>query len=166
MADYLERLLSADLSPWIECADTALPQAPTVIGESREGRPLHAYSFGKGSSNVSVIAGCHADEPVGPITARLLAHAIDAFSPDLLDACTFHVITDMNPDGARRNRGWFERFPDIHAYVNGTVRERPGDDVELEVELIVPIAMEEGLRFAIREGGRTVGAGVVTKIFE
>ena len=42
----------------------------------------------------------------------------------------------------------------------------PGDNVELEVELIKPVAMEEGLRFAIREGGRTVGAGVVTKIIE
>ena len=40
----------------------------------------------------------------------------------------------------------------------------PGDDVEMSVELIVPIAMEENLRFAIREGGRTVGAGVVAKI--
>jgi elongation factor Tu len=42
----------------------------------------------------------------------------------------------------------------------------PGDNVNLQVELIEPIAMEEGLRFAIREGGRTVGAGVVGKILE
>jgi len=42
----------------------------------------------------------------------------------------------------------------------------PGDNVQMKVELIAPIAMEEGLRFAIREGGRTVGAGVVAKIFE
>ncbi len=42
----------------------------------------------------------------------------------------------------------------------------PGDNVELEVELISPVALEEGSRFAIREGGRTVGAGVVTKIIE
>jgi len=42
----------------------------------------------------------------------------------------------------------------------------PGDNVNMKVELIAPIAMEEGLRFAIREGGRTVGAGVVAKIFE
>jgi len=42
----------------------------------------------------------------------------------------------------------------------------PGDNVNMDVELITPIAMEEGLRFAIREGGRTVGAGVVTKIVE
>jgi elongation factor Tu len=42
----------------------------------------------------------------------------------------------------------------------------PGDNVKMEVTLIAPIAMDEGLRFAIREGGRTVGAGVVAKIIE
>jgi elongation factor Tu len=42
----------------------------------------------------------------------------------------------------------------------------PGDNIKMNVELIAPIAMEEGLRFAIREGGRTVGAGVVTKIIK
>jgi elongation factor Tu len=40
----------------------------------------------------------------------------------------------------------------------------PGDTTEMGVELIQPMAMEEGLRFAIREGGRTVGAGTVTKV--
>ena len=48
----------------------------------------------------------------------------------------------------------------------GTEMVMPGDNVTMEVELIAPIAMEEGQRFAIREGGRTVGAGVVTKISE
>ena len=48
----------------------------------------------------------------------------------------------------------------------GTEMVMPGDNAELNVELIVPIAMEEKLRFAIREGGRTVGAGVVSKIIE
>jgi elongation factor Tu len=42
----------------------------------------------------------------------------------------------------------------------------PGNNISVEVELIVPIAMEEKLRFAIREGGRTVGAGVVAKILK
>ena len=42
----------------------------------------------------------------------------------------------------------------------------PGDNVQMEVNLIAPIAMEEGLRFAVREGGRTVGAGVVARILE
>ncbi|MBR0468435.1 MAG: elongation factor Tu, partial [Mogibacterium sp.] len=42
----------------------------------------------------------------------------------------------------------------------------PGDNVVMEIELITPIAIEEGLRFAIREGGRTVGSGVVTEVIE
>jgi len=42
----------------------------------------------------------------------------------------------------------------------------PGDNIEMGVELITPVAIEDGLRFAIREGGRTVGAGVVTRIVE
>ena len=42
----------------------------------------------------------------------------------------------------------------------------PGDNVTMEIELINPIAIEEGLRFAIREGGRTVGSGVVSEIIE
>jgi elongation factor Tu len=48
----------------------------------------------------------------------------------------------------------------------GTEMVMPGDNIKLVVKLITPIAMDEGLRFAIREGGRTVGAGVVTKILE
>ena len=48
----------------------------------------------------------------------------------------------------------------------GTEMVMPGDNVKMTVELIAPIAMEDGLRFAIREGGRTVGAGVVAKIIE
>jgi elongation factor Tu len=48
----------------------------------------------------------------------------------------------------------------------GTEMVMPGDNVEMEVSLIVPIAMEDKLRFAIREGGRTVGSGIVTKIIE
>ncbi|MGH9127735.1 MAG: elongation factor Tu, partial [Acidimicrobiales bacterium] len=57
--------------------------------------------------------------------------------------------------------------------VTGTVKLKegvemvmPGDNVSMEIELIQPIAMDEGLRFAIREGGRTVGAGRVTKILK
>ena len=42
----------------------------------------------------------------------------------------------------------------------------PGDNINMNIELISPIAIEEGLRFAIREGGRTVGSGVVTKIIK
>jgi elongation factor Tu len=48
----------------------------------------------------------------------------------------------------------------------GTEMVMPGDNVEMTIELIQPIAMDKGLRFAIREGGRTVGSGVVTEIIE
>ena len=48
----------------------------------------------------------------------------------------------------------------------GTEMVMPGDNISMTVDLIAPIAMEEGLRFAIREGGRTVGAGVVAKVIE
>ncbi len=47
---------------------------------------------------------------------------------------------------------------------SGTEMVMPGDNIAISVELITPIAMDEGLRFAIREGGRTVGAGVVSSI--
>ena len=47
---------------------------------------------------------------------------------------------------------------------SGTEMVMPGDNVSMDVTLIAPIAMDEGLRFAIREGGRTVGAGVVASI--
>jgi elongation factor Tu len=49
---------------------------------------------------------------------------------------------------------------------DGVEMVMPGDNINMDVELISPVAMEEGLRFAIREGGRTVGAGVVTKIIQ
>ena len=48
----------------------------------------------------------------------------------------------------------------------GTEMVMPGDNVSLTVELITPVAMDKGLRFAIREGGRTVGAGTVTEIIK
>jgi len=48
----------------------------------------------------------------------------------------------------------------------GTEMVMPGDNIKMDIELITPIAIEEGLRFAIREGGRTVGAGVVSEVVE
>ena len=48
----------------------------------------------------------------------------------------------------------------------GTEMVMPGDTVNLKIKLIAPVAMEEGMRFAIREGGRTVGAGATTKIIK
>ncbi|MFH1766045.1 MAG: elongation factor Tu, partial [Gemmatimonadota bacterium] len=49
---------------------------------------------------------------------------------------------------------------------DGVEMVMPGDNIQMEIELMTPIAMERELRFAIREGGRTVGAGVVTEVIE
>jgi elongation factor Tu len=64
---------------------------------------------------------------------------------------------------------FFFRTTDVTGHVmlpEGIEMVMPGDSITMDVELIAPIAMDEGLRFAIREGGRTVGAGVVAQIVE
>jgi elongation factor Tu len=64
---------------------------------------------------------------------------------------------------------FYFRTTDVTGVVDldeGVEMVMPGDNATMDVELIQPIAMEDGLRFAIREGGRTVGAGVVEKIYE
>jgi elongation factor Tu len=62
---------------------------------------------------------------------------------------------------------FYFRTTDVTGVLNlpeGTEMVMPGDNIKISGELITPVAMDEGLRFAIREGGRTVGAGVVAKI--
>jgi elongation factor Tu len=64
---------------------------------------------------------------------------------------------------------FFFRTTDVTGVVKlpeGTEMVMPGDNINVEIELIMPVAMDDGLKFAIREGGRTVGAGVVTKILQ
>ena len=64
---------------------------------------------------------------------------------------------------------FFVRTTDVTGKINlpeGVEMVMPGDNIEMKVELIKPVALEEGLRFAIREGGRTVGSGVITKILK
>jgi len=88
--------------------------------------------------------------------------------------CEVYVLT--KEEGGRHTpffKGYRPQFYFRTTDVTGAVKlpdnmemVMPGDNIEVEVELITPIAMEDQLRFAIREGGRTVGAGVVTKIIE
>ena len=64
---------------------------------------------------------------------------------------------------------FYFRTTDVTGVANlpeGTEMVMPGDNVQMEIELIQPIAMDQGLRFAIREGGRTVGSGVVTEVVQ
>ena len=87
---------------------------------------------------------------------------------------TPHILTKEEggrhtPFFANYRPQFYFRTTDVTGNVelpSGTEMVMPGDNVNLTVELIAPIAMDEGLRFAIREGGRTVGAGVVSKIIE
>ena len=102
----------------------------TTIGESREGRPLYGFEFGVGERAVSIIAGCHADEPIGPMTAQILYHHLRDHFPKLLQSFRFRVIPDMNPDGAERNRTWFAQTLSLDQYLNHVLRELPGDDIE------------------------------------
>ena len=64
---------------------------------------------------------------------------------------------------------FYFRTTDVTGVVNlpeGTEMVMPGDNITMSIELITPIAIEKGLKFAIREGGRTVGSGIVTEVIE
>jgi hypothetical protein len=115
---------------------SATPGGPVtchLIGESEEGRPLMGFAVGSGPIRVSLIAGSHADEPVGPETLRALIRAFiktpERFAGYLEDF-TFVVIPHVNPDGEERNLAWIKRWPSIDAYLDQVVRELPGRDIE------------------------------------
>src|SRR5574342_891377 len=90
--------------------------------------------------------------------------------------CKAQIYVLTKEEGGRHTpffKGYRPQFYFRTTDVTGTVKlpdnvemVMPGDNIAIEVELITPIAMEKELRFAIREGGRTVGAGVVTEIIE
>ena len=97
-----------------------------------------------------------------------------SITPHTKFECEVYVLT--KEEGGRHTpffKGYRPQFyfrtTDVTGAVElpeGTEMVMPGDNIKMTVELISPIAMEEGLRFAIREGGRTVGAGVVAKILK
>ena len=97
-----------------------------------------------------------------------------SITPHTKFECEVYVLT--KEEGGRHTpffKGYRPQFYFRTTDVTGAVElpegaemVMPGDNIQMKVELISPIAMEEGLRFAIREGGRTVGAGVVAKIIQ
>ena len=100
---------------------------------SRSGRPINAYQLGRGDRRVSITAGAHADEPIGPRTASLLPMLLSRHFPELLEQYTFYVVPDVNPDGAARNRAWSDTEAphyNFRRYLRHRVRELPGDDIE------------------------------------
>lgn len=135
---YLDRALGIELPPeemligtFVGIAGGA-PPGPNAkeIGRSREGRPVFGSVLGDGPRRASVIAGCHADEPAGPVTAALLPGLLVRDFPEILEQWQISLIPHINPDGAVRNRAWVEQFPDIVAYLRHSVREGPGGDIE------------------------------------
>ena len=97
-----------------------------------------------------------------------------SITPHTKFACEAYILTKEEggrhtPFFANYRPQFYFRTTDVTGHVvlpEGTEMVMPGDNATIEVELISPIAMEEGLRFAIREGGRTVGAGVVSSVIE
>src|SRR5690348_17303630 len=97
-----------------------------------------------------------------------------SITPHTRFQCEAYILT--KEEGGRHTQfftnyrpQFYFRTTDVTGMVKlpeGTEMVMPGDNIRMEVELIAPIAMDEGLRFAIREGGRTVGAGVVAKIIK
>ena len=90
---------------------------------------------------------------------------LKAFDHRILDNSTREIVNTAKRTGAQV-RGPIPLPTGIVSLPEGTEMVMPGDNITVDVELIVPIAMEEKLRFAIREGGRTVGAGIVVTIKE
>ncbi len=104
-----------------------------LLGESEEGRPIDAVILGKGKQTVSLLAGAHSDEPVGPETLRTFIleglrqrEKLQA----LFERFRFVIIPHVNPDGEARNWRWMEHFPDVNAYIQFAYRELPGRDIE------------------------------------
>ena len=115
-------------------ARPASPQGAVRIGISRDGRPLHAFRFGSGSLRVSLLGGCHADEPVGPALLWRLCGWLDGLAPDhpMLARFEWWIVPHVNPDGEARNRAWQARGLgfELGEYLAHVVRELPGDDIE------------------------------------
>lgn len=124
---------------------SAADEYSRILGRSREGREIRGFMFGRGATRVSLIAGCHADEPVGPEMLRRLTGYLSTCPKDsrYLSEYSWFVVPDANPDGAERNRTWSDvtlkggnsagerdRVYSLASYVRGAVRELPGDDIE------------------------------------
>ena len=126
-------------------AGSARPPDLEEIGRSLDGRPIGAWRGGQGPLSVSLVAGCHADEPVGPATLRRLAGWLASrreHDPAVAEV-RWSIVPHANPDGEAANAGWASRTLevadhqgaadrgfDLTAYSAGVVRELPGADVE------------------------------------
>ena len=124
---------------------------------------------GEAGDNVGVLLRGTAREDVE--RGQVLAH-VGTITPHTHFKAETYILTKEEggrhtPFFSNYRPQFYFRTTDVTGHVilpSGTEMVMPGDNISIEVELIAPIAMDEGLRFAIREGGRTVGAGVVSSI--
>ncbi len=116
-------------------------EAGEIIGTSREGRDVVAYHIGRGPFHVSLIGGCHADEPVGPAMLEHLASYLGSLPPEapLVSRISWWIVAHTNPDGAEVNSTWSQEVLDagggrtaydLPLYLRHVAREQPGDDIE------------------------------------
>jgi hypothetical protein len=137
------------LLPIEEILASEAPPVLRPIGRSREGREVLGAVLGRGPRRVSLIGGCHSDEPVGPAMLRRLVSHLGVLSREgpedhpLLAGHTWYVVPHVNPDGEARNSAWSghtlpaadhlgreDRVFDLYLYLRNVMRERPGDDME------------------------------------
>ncbi|MEO1076777.1 MAG: M14 family zinc carboxypeptidase, partial [Bacteroidota bacterium] len=125
----------------LEQACSANPDLATfeVIGHSEAGRPIAGVTLGYGPRTVTLVAGAHADEPVGPETLRtfiiesLAARdwgASDGGFAELFERFTFKMVPHVNPDAEAVNQPWIRAWPDLRAFLRYRLREKPGRDIE------------------------------------
>ncbi|PAP77410.1 M14 family zinc carboxypeptidase [Rubrivirga marina] len=145
--DDLRFRTSADVFDDLRSACEQNPDLATfeTIGESEEGRPIAGVALGYGPRLVTLVAGAHADEPVGPETLRTLVleglaardwGAEGGGLEELWGEVTFRIVPHVNPDGEARNWPWIEAWDvgrpheTLAAFLRGRRRELPGRDVE------------------------------------
>lgn len=133
-----EAMFNSRLLPSFEAIFAARELASpeeTILGHSREGRPIAGFRLGSGRLKVSLIGGCHADEPVGPWLLRRLVKALATLPGEhpALTRAAWWIIPHLNPDGEVRNASWQREEAaqlDLVSYLVHAVRESPGDDLE------------------------------------
>ena len=145
---------------------------PSRLGFGRQELPWRNVPHGIIEDNVGILLRGTKREEIerGQVLAKP-----GSIKPHSKFECEVYVLSK---DEGGRHTPFFQKYrpqfyfrtTDVTGMVtqlpDGVEMVMPGDNVKLTVELITPIAMDQGLRFAIREGGRTVGAGTVTKILD
>lgn len=108
---------------------------PVLQGNSRGDKVIPAFQLGNGACKISLIGGCHADEPVGPRLLRKLVSFLSKISVNhpMLKQCSWWIVPHVNPDGEQINKSWYSDEDivfNLAKYFKHVYRELPGDDLE------------------------------------